>query len=137
MDNPGLYSLGDATITSAGTQTFSAVDVDLSGISSLSAQFRFAPTGGGTSVKVYLQTSLDGGTTWVDIACVAFTTSAGVKAVNLNAGTPKTTPVTPTDGTLTDDTCVDGLIGTLVRQKVVSVGTYTANTLMSGRIVAR
>jgi hypothetical protein len=91
---------------------------------------------GGTTAKVYIQTSLDQGATWVDIACLAFTTTGAVKVVNLSGLTPKTTPVTPTDGALTDDTCVDGVLGDRLRAKIVTTGTY-ANAIVSVRVAVR
>ena len=137
MENPGFLSLGAFTITAAGTQTSDWTAADLNGLLSMAAQVRLAYGSGGTSIKVYLQTSLDQGTTAIDIACAAFTTASGVKALNFSALTPKTTAVTPTDGTLTDDTAVDGILGDRFRLKVVSVGTYAASTVLTAGIVAR
>jgi hypothetical protein len=66
----------------------------------LSLQVRLAWGSGGTSIKAYIQTSLDQGATWIDVACVAFTAASATKALNLSGLTPKTTQVTPTDGAL-------------------------------------
>lgn len=136
MIAPGPYSLGDITITTAGTQTATAVE-DLEGMLAAVVQVRLAYGSGGTTIKVYLQTSIDGGTTWCDIACVALTTSSATRVLNFSALTPKTTAATPTDGALTDDTTVDGILGDRLRVKVVSVGTYAGSTLLSVRMVAR
>lgn len=136
MISPGLKSLGDISITTAGTQTATAVE-DLDGMLAAAVQFRLAYGSGGTSVKAYLQTSLDQGTTWVDVACFAATTVSAVKVYNLSALTPKTTAATPTDGSLTDDTSVDGILGDRLRVKVVSVGTYAGSTVLSVRAVVR
>lgn len=136
MDNPGIQSLGDFTITAAGTQTGDWVD-DLEGALSIAANMRLAYGSGGTSISVYLQTSLDQETTAIDIACFTFTTASLNKVRNLSALTPKTTDVTPTDGTLTADTSVDGILGDRFRVKVVSVGTYAGSTVLSARINAR
>jgi hypothetical protein len=136
MNNPGLYSLGDVTITAAGTQTGEWVD-DLDGMLAACAQLRLAYGSGGTAVKVYLQTSLDQGTTAVDIACVVFGTASEVAALNFSALTPKTTAVVPTDGALSDDTALDGILGDRLRLKVISTGTYAGSTVLSGRVVVR
>jgi hypothetical protein len=136
MDAPGVYELGDIAITTAGTQTGTAV-TDLDGMLAAGLQVRLAYGSGGTSVKVYVQTSLDQGTVWIDVACFTFTTASAVKVRNLSALTPKTTDVTPTDGALTDDTSVDGILGDRMRIKVVSVGTYAGSTVLSARLVAR
>ncbi len=137
MDNPGFLSLGSFNITGAGTQVGDWTTADLDGMLAMAAQLRLAYGSGGTSVKVYLQTSLDQGTTAIDIACAAFTTASAVKALNFSALTPKTTAVTPTDGTLTDDTAVDGILGDQFRLKIVSLGTYAGSTVLTGGIVAR
>lgn len=137
MENPGILSLGDFTITTAGTQTGDWSTTDLAGMLAMAAQIRLAYGSGGTSIKAYLQTSLDQETTAIDIACVVFGTASENAALNFSALTPKTTQVTPTDGTLTDDTAIDGILGDRFRLKIVSVGTYAGSTVLSGRICAR
>jgi hypothetical protein len=94
----------------------------------IALQCVFAYGSGGTSAKAYVQTTFDGGVTWVDIACFAATTASLQRLFNLVSVTPKTSIVTPTDGSLGDNTCVDGLIGTQLRVKYVTVGTYTGST---------
>lgn len=136
MNSPGLYSLGDVNITAAATQLVDAVD-GLDGMLAALLQLRFAYGSGGTAVKVYVQSSADAGTTWYDVACVVFNTASETELLNLSALTPKTTLVVPTDGTLTDDTAVDGIIADRLRLKVVSTGTYAGNTLLSARLIAR
>jgi hypothetical protein len=76
MDNPGIQSLGDFAITTAGTQIGDWTETDLSGLLAMAAQIRLAYGSGGTNVKAYLQTSLDEGTTAIDIACVVFLTAS-------------------------------------------------------------
>src|SRR5688572_33372293 len=83
--------------------------------------------GGGTTAKAWVQTSLDGGLTWADIANFAFTTSSAKRAYNLT-NVAVTSIATPTDGTLTDNTAVDGLLGTHFRVKLTTTGTYTGAT---------
>jgi hypothetical protein len=128
---------GSVVTQSVDAQGQSVAYVDrLEGMLAAAIEFRLAYGSGGTTVKAYLQTSFDQGQTWFDIACAAFTTSSAVKLINLSALTPKTTQVTPTDGSLTDDTCVDGLIGDRLRVKVTSTGTYV-NTQLAVRAVVR
>jgi hypothetical protein len=86
---------------------------------------------GGTSADAYVQTSLDGGATWIDIANFHFTTSSLSKVVNLSSLTPVTTLTTPSDGSLSANTVVDGIIGTQIRVKYVSVGTYAGGTTLA------
>lgn len=135
MVRPGIKDLGTFNITTAGTQTGDWV-TGLEGILHAALQARFNQGSGGETVKVYLQTSLDQGSTPIDIACLTFTTSSARKVVNLSALTPKTTALAPTDGTLSDDTCVDGVLGDRFRLKVISTGTYGGSTTLSGRVAA-
>lgn len=136
MDSPGIYTLGDVNITAAGTQITDVID-GLDGMLAALLQLRFAYGSGGTAVKVYAQSSADDGTTWYDVACVVFGTASETELLNLSALTPKTTQVVPTDGTLADDTAVDGIIADRMRLKIVSTGTYAGNTLLSARLIAR
>jgi hypothetical protein len=75
-----------------------------------------------------VQTSIDGGASWIDIAQFHFTTASLTQVVNLNSQTVITTPYTPTDGTLTASTCKDGILGPQYRIKRQSTGTYTGAT---------
>lgn len=125
----------DLSVTVPATTICSPV-IGLTGMQSLTVSLRFAWGSSGTAVKVYLQTSLDGGNVWIDIACVVFNTASEHEVLNFSALTPKTTPLVPTDGSLADDTAVDGLLGDRVRLKVVSTGTYAGNSALVGRMVA-
>ncbi|HEY4722231.1 MAG TPA: hypothetical protein VII92_10315 [Anaerolineae bacterium] len=129
-------SASDLTITIAGTYTCTAI-TGLTGMQSLGLWYKFVYGSGGTSVRAYKQTSLDGGNTWIDIACRLFTTANATGLLNFSALTPKTTEVVPTDGALADNTAIDGILGDRSRYKVVVVGTYGGNTLFAARMVAR
>lgn len=85
--------------------------------------------GGGTTAKAWVQTSLDGGASWIDIANFAFTTASAKRAYHLT-GAAVTSIVTPTDGTLADNTAVNGLLGAQYRVKVTTTGTYTGATTL-------
>jgi hypothetical protein len=96
----------------------------------LSLQANLVYSGGGTSVDAYVQSTLDGGVTWFDIANFHFTTSSAIKQYNLSGQTPVTTARTPSDGSLASNTSLDGIWGNWFRAKYVIVGTYTGiNTL--------
>lgn len=136
MLNPGEFTLGDFSITAAGTQTGDWV-TDLDGMLACLASLRLAYGSGGGEVRAYLQTDIPDGTV-ADIACVLFSTASEQKLINFSALTPKLTQMAPTDGTLTDDTAIDGLLGTMLRLKVVVSGTaYAASTLLSARVTVR
>lgn len=129
-------SSSDLTIAAASTTICTAV-TGLSSAVALLASFHLDyGAGSGGTVRAYLQTTLDS-TTWVDIACVLFGTAAKTVILNFSALTPKLTQVVPTNGTLTDDTAIDGIIGSKIRVKVVSTGVYSGATTLIGRIVVR
>lgn len=135
---PDTISLGSFNITAAGTQTGDWTTAgNLDGLQAMLVQLRFVYGSGGTNVKAYLQTTMDDGTTPVDIACVLFTTASESPFLNFSALTPKTTQVVATDGTLSDDTAVDGILGDRFRLKVISTGTYAASTSLTGYAVVR
>ena len=116
------------TITAAQTASTKTAVTGLARAKSAALYCNFDYGSGGTTAKVWVQTSFDGGTTWVDIANFAHTTSDLKRAYNLSALTPITTVYTATDGTLADDTCKDGLIGDHLRVKFTSTGTYGGST---------
>lgn len=94
----------------------------------LAIQANFAYGSGGATVDAWVQTSCDGGNTWIDVAQFHFTTSASRVAYNLNSQTPVTTQYTATDGSLGSNTAKDGLLGPQFRTKYSSTGTYAGAT---------
>lgn len=97
----------------------------------LLAQANFVYGSGGTTVDAYLQTSLDGGLTAIDIAQWHFTTASARKVYNLNSQTAQTTQITPADGALSSNTAQDGVLGPMYRVKYVTTGTYAGNTSLA------
>ena len=93
-------------------------------------QGTFTYGSGGTSADAWVQTSIDGGTTWIDVANFHFTKSAARFLYNLSSATPVSTEYTPTDGTLAPNTSKDGLVGPIWRVKYTVVGTYTEGTIL-------
>lgn len=150
MDNPGIKDLGTVDVSAINAATTAAVITSqpneagqtvayldrLAGMlaASISANFTYGASGG-TSIKVLIETSIDQGTTWTEIARLAFTTASAQKVINLSGLTPKTTPATP--ATLTDDTCLDGFFGDRMRASIITVGTYVGNAALSVRMNAR
>lgn len=93
-------------------------------VESLVLQAVFTRAAGGTTAKAWVQTSFDGGTTWMDIANFAFTTTTATRLYHLtNAAV--TSIATPVDGTLADSTAVDGFLGPVYRVKLTTTGTYS------------
>ena len=136
MRNPGDYSLCDLAITTALYAVAQTPVQSLEGMLAATILARFAWGSGGTSAKAYVQVTLDDGQTWIDVACFAFTTASATKVINLSGLTPKTTPLTPSDGALADDTFVDGVLGSAMRVKLLTTGTYS-NTVLSLKLSAR
>lgn len=115
-------------IPAAGTENNTAI-AGLANIGQLELFASFVRGSGGTTCKAYVQTSLDGGSTWIDIACFAFATTTASKMSNVNAGAPLASASVGTDGALADDTVFEGVIGDQLRVKLVVVGTYAASTI--------
>lgn len=93
---------------------------------SLVLQGKLVTPAGGTSIDGYVQSSLDGGASWFDIANFHFLTTATAALFNLSTLTAVATQKTGlTDGSLTANTALDGLLGDHFRVKWTSVGTYT------------
>jgi hypothetical protein len=116
------------TVTTAQTASTKTAVPGLCRAKSVALECIFTYGSGGTTAKVWVQTSFDNGSTWVDIANFAHTTASLSRAYNLSALTPITTVYTVTDGTLADNTCKDGLIGDQLRVKFTSTGTYAGTT---------
>lgn len=93
-------------------------------------QCNFTYGSGGTSADAWLQTTVDGGVTWIDVANFHFTTSTARFVYNLSSATALTTEYTPTDGTLAANTSKDGIVGSMWRVKYTTVGTYAASTTL-------
>jgi len=123
MLNPGNRSWGAIAIPAAGTHVHPTIFENLAGLLAAMFYADFAPGSGGTSVKLYWQTSLDGGTTWFDVACIAFATAAAKKIANLSALAAVNT-ATLTDGAMSDNTVLAGAVIDRLRLKYVVVGTY-------------
>lgn len=145
FSNAGIISLGDFPIGAAGQQTTPTAlqqgqpggPPALSGLTAMSCQARFFYGAAGTKVNVYLQTSLDQGASFFDVANIAFTTASALEVVNLSGLNAVTTPQAPGSLSLADNTSLNGPLGDRLQAVVVSTGTYTASTLVSIRCALR
>jgi hypothetical protein len=148
MENPGIKNLGDVALAAINAATVATVVTasnaddgsaiayidDLGGMLAASIAVNFATGTGGTSLKVMIETSLDQGQTWLEVARLAFALG-GLKVVNLSGLTPVATPVA--GAALSDNTIQDGILGDRFRARILTVGTYTGNTSLSIRMNAR
>ena len=96
--------------------------------SSIVLQGNFHYGSGGTAVDCDMQTSIDG-VNFFDVANFNFATTSARVLYNLSSLTPRTAQLTPTDGTLDPNTCIDGIIGHLWRCKYSTTGLYANTTL--------
>ena len=133
-----MTALLNATITAAQTAVASVpIQFRDGNPESAVIQGNFTYGSGGTSATVWVQTSVDAGATWIDVANFSFTTSSARFAFNLSSLTPVTSEYTPTDGSLASNTAKDGFLGNLWRTKLTTVGTYAGGTALRVDVQAR
>ena len=129
----GTFSLVDYAISNAGEKIGATTITDLDGMTAVTFQARFGYGSGGTSVRVWFQTTLDQGQTWVDIARLTFDIVSDVAVFGLSKLAADGTVITPTDGALGTDTVVNGVLGDELRVRYLVTGTYAAGTMLSVR----
>jgi hypothetical protein len=145
MDNPGIFNLGTASIAAAvadsvitegvsATGVSQALIVRLAGMASVSLHANFTYGSGGTACVVIVQTSLDQGASWIDIARFDFGTSSAAKTANVSASAAVGVA---TVAALSSEGKVDGILGDRLRAKITSTGTYAGNTSISLRASVR
>jgi hypothetical protein len=115
----------DLDIPAAGTTTYVS-PIKLGDATMLLMMASFENGTGGTTVKAWVQTSVDNGGHWMDVANFAFATSdVPMVLQKITTGAALTAATVPTDAALADNTVKDGILGDQIRVKVTVVGTYT------------
>ncbi len=109
MNNPGVYNLFSGEITAALSGAAQTPIIDLAGMQAVSLVARLAYGSGGATIRARVQTSLDGGDTWLDVASFNFTTASAVKSANVSGLTAKAVAAFTA---LTTDGVNDGLLAT-------------------------
>lgn len=133
-----ILFLSPLTIGAAVAATASTPVTHLAGMTYLGIHAIFLYGAGGTTVKLWIQTSFDGGTAWVDVINFAFTTAAGTKTASVSTSvTGGTAPVAVTDATAADNAIVNGVLGDRVRIKYITTGTYSGATSLAVYGVAK
>lgn len=123
------------TTVLAGASIIGSGFAGMAGMKYLTATAVFARAAGGTTCKVYIQSSMDGGLTWSDMICIAFATTTANKSGSVVLGSSN--PAASTDGTLTDDTTFAGAFGSMLRAKAVVVGTYSGASSIKVSVTAK
>lgn len=126
-----LFAGGITTAVTGQAQT--AIE-DLEGTTAVTLVAKFTYGSGGTSVGAVVQTSIDGGTTWYDIARFDFLVATRIAYANLSGLTYK---AAATYSTLSAEGQNDGLLGAQIRAVLTTVGTYAGGTLLDLRLVTR
>lgn len=140
-----LIDLGSEEITAAVTDSVitegaSAAGVaqglidQLSGVTAVTIQCAFVYGSGGTTCAVTVQTSLDQGASWIDIARFDFTTATAKKVANLSGLYSKAVAAV---AALSAEGVTDGVLGDRFRAKVTSTGTYAGSTSVAVRMQPR
>jgi len=127
-----LLNIGVTTaVTTQLSSTFQLRPGPAGGLpTNMTLQGNFTFGSGGTSADAYVQTSIDGGLTWTDVANFHFTTASARFIYNLSSATSFVTEYVPTDGTLGGNTAKDGVFGNQWRVKFTTVGTYAGSTTL-------
>lgn len=131
--------LAATTLAAAVTGQASTPVLGLAGVASLVLEAKFVRAGGGTTCKVWVQTSVDDGVTWFDVACFAFaiTTANKLHSVVAVPATPLTPATAPVSGALADDTVLNGVLGDRLRTVLTTTGTYTGASSIEVHAVTR
>jgi hypothetical protein len=125
------------SINSSGTGT---VITNLKGFSDLLAQFQITgvPAGGSPTLDLYLQTSIDQGVTWRDMAHTQFKTTAATRFAQIVGDfTASENILSSSDGQLQGERVIQGPWGDQLRLKWVFAagGSSGSYTLSSGAFV--
>jgi hypothetical protein len=132
-----IYNLGDRTITAALTDEVITSGVSasgatqelidrLGGMKSVTLFVDFDYGSGGTTCAVIVQTSINQGDDWIDIARFDFTTADSKKHANVgcfDGAGPTEVAALASAGRL------DNVLGDRLRAKVTSTGTYVATSV--------
>lgn len=140
-DGRRIVFIAPAAVTQAAATYTTTPVLFLAGMMYVAFETIFTRASGGTTLDAYLQTSLDGGTTWFDIMNHSYVTT-DAKKISVTSGysgtalTNAPVPVVPGDGALTANTTVPGVLGDRLRIKYVIVGnyvgTFSASALVKG-----
>lgn len=130
----GQATLVSRTITAALTDEVVTAVEGFGAPTSMTIQATFAYGSGGTNATAYVQSSIDNGVTFFDVAAIRFTTSGGTVVATVDGKAAITTPATLTDGALTANTVQQGFLGSQMRVKLTTTGTYAGGTTLTVKV---
>lgn len=133
MENPGVFTLCAAQISAPQSSAYTPI-TDLDGISSATIVARFAYGSGGTSLIARIQTTLDGGQTWYDVARFDFAMAPVTRCATISGLQSQGVASLVS---LAAEGINDGLLGNMFRVVIDSTGSYAGNTLLDIRMAAR
>lgn len=133
-----MVLLAPLTIGEAVSATATTPIIGIGGMDYLAVTGVFLYGAGGTDAIARVQTSIDGGLSWIDIISLGFLTAASTK---VSAVTTRIAPATQaavyTDGSLAVNTIIQGVLGDRIRLKYVTTGTYTGATSLAVYAIAK
>ena len=130
-------TLCNQTITTPITGYVTSAVEGFGDVTALTVVAQFVTMGGGATVDLWVQTTVDQGATWIDIANFHWTTSSAAQAVNLSGLVSITAPAAILDGGLAANTVREGILGDRFRCKLTSTGTYAGGTRATVSVSAR
>lgn len=126
MDNPGAYQLVGLDLTAPlAAQAQTSID-GLDGAAAITLVAEFQYGSGGTTCAVVAQVSMDGGSTWFDMARFDFLLATRRAWCVIEGLAAK--PVA-TYAALAAEGVNNGLVGPMIRGVVTSTGTYVGTTV--------
>lgn len=129
----GRYDLVAAGITTPLTGAAQTAIDSLDGMTAVTLEAQFQYGSGGTSASAVVQTTMDNGSNWRDVARFDFTTASATKYANLSGLSAKAVTAYVALGS---DSVNDGYLGNQLRVVLTTVGTY-ANTTLAIRASVR
>jgi hypothetical protein len=138
MDQPGPFQLtiGGNAFSIVGAGTFIGdVATGFAGIQACTFEAQFVFGAGSGTVLAYIQTSIDQGQTWADVAAWQFTAASLAELVNLTSMlAAAVSPITQQGLTPGQ---VNNVLGDRFRAVVVVSGAYSSGTILNLTGMAR
>ena len=137
VTHPGKpFTLLSASIAASAVFKAGTVFSGLAGTRAMALESFFDYKASGTTVEGYVQTQIDSGSSWVDIAAFVYSAASGYKVFSLD-DTAVTTVYTPTSGGLSANVAKNGIFGHSFRVEYRSFGDHGSGLKFTILAVAR